>query len=311
MSIVRTLFQLSRWRYMDLSETLSLINSQLLEIIGPESDFVTCLACDIDFAGRTMAYINAGHCPGMLKSASGEITRMEPNASVLGFFPVDFPQKVMDLPDSSSLFLFTDGFYDWEVEPGRLLALEEFWDTAAGLLGRSDFLDQLMRALDAMSPEPCCFRDDLTALDVGMVMNGAREYVFVTQAKPDKARIAVKDVMGVMARYVQDDNALYEMDLCLTEACANVVKHAYPKGEPGDMEIRLTVDHGKSMAVEVSDWGEPMLVDDGITPPEPEAESGRGLFIISKLMDAFEAKRHNHRKSVSFMKKIGAEAWKA
>jgi len=311
MSIVRTLFRLSRWRYMDLAETFSLINTQLLEIIGPESDFVTCLACDIDFAAKKLSYINAGHCPGMLKSADGDVKALESGTTVLGFFPMSFKRETLPLPDVSSLFLFTDGFYDWEVEAGRLLDFDAFWDMAAGLLGRSDFLDRLMAALDGLTPEPCCFRDDLTALDVSMIVNGAREYVFTTQARTDKARAVVKDAMNVMARFISDENALYELDLCLTEACANVVKHAYPQGEPGDLEIRVKVDPGKSISVEVSDWGLPMRVEEESEPPGPHAESGRGLFIISKLMDAFEAKGHNQRKSVAFTKTIGAGAWKA
>lgn len=311
MSMVRTLFRLTRRRYMNLEDTFSLINEHLIEIIGPESDFVTCLACDIDFARHELTYINAGHCPGMLKTDDGEILRMNPTETVLGFFGVDYRQESVDLPEKSSLFLFTDGFYDWEVEPGRMLPLEEFWEMAAGLLGEDDFLDELMAGLEVLSSEPCRFRDDLTALEVHMEMDGRREHVFRSPATPDKARAAVREALGIMARYVHDESVLYDLDLCLTEACANSVKHAYPADNPGDVEIRVRVTYGRSIAVEVSDWGAPLSVGGDFQAPRPEAESGRGLYIISKLMDVFEVRKHDGRKSLFFKKNIGADAWKA
>jgi sigma-B regulation protein RsbU (phosphoserine phosphatase) len=311
MSIVRTLFRMTQRRYMDLAETFSLINSHLTEIIGREEDFVTCMACDIDFAGRNLTYINAGHCPGMLKAESGEVERLGPTETVLGFFDVDYVATTVGLPEKSSLFMFTDGFYDWEVEPGRLLSLEAFWDLAAGLLGRSDFLEQLMDDLGGLSLNPCCFRDDLTALEVSMAAGLGSEYVFRFKASPDRARGAVKDAMDVLARYVQDENALYDFDLCLTEAGANAVKHAYPENKQGDVEIRMRVEKGEHIAVEVSDWGAPLKMDAEPVAPRPDAESGRGLYIISRLMDVFEVRRRISGKTLFFKKNIGADAWKA
>jgi sigma-B regulation protein RsbU (phosphoserine phosphatase) len=310
MGMVRTLFRLTKRRYLNLEDTFSLINSHLIEIIGPEPDFVTCLACDIDFARRELKYINAGHCPGMLKAGDGGTISLAPTETVLGFFELDYWQKTVELPEKSSLFMFTDGFYDWEIEAGRLLTLEEFWEMAAAKLGRPGFLDELIQNLEELSPDPSCFRDDLTALDISMQTDGIREHAFRTEASPEKARAAVKKAMDAMARYVHDENVLYDLDLCLTEACANAVKHAYPEDAPGDVEFRVQVDFGRSIAVEVSDWGAPLSVQGEPSAPDPEAESGRGLYIISKLMDAFEIKKHDGRKSLFFRKNIGEDAWK-
>jgi sigma-B regulation protein RsbU (phosphoserine phosphatase) len=311
MSIVRTLFRTTRRHYMDLPGAFSLINQHLVEIIGRESDFVTCLACDVDLDAHRLKYINAGHCPGMLKFGDGKIVELASTASVLGFFDMDYRQEEVELPSDADLFMFTDGFYDWEVEDGRLLDFDEFWDIASPMLGSENFLEELMRELDGLSEKPCRFRDDLTALTVAVSLDGLEHEVFHCRADPQQARGLVKRAMEHLGRYLHDESVLYDLDLALTEACANVVKHAYPNGRPGDLEVRLSVKAGVSVAVEVTDWGVPMNIQNGPSAPGPEAESGRGLYIIAKLMDEYELRTLDGKKTLYFKKNIGAEAWKA
>jgi serine/threonine-protein kinase RsbW len=73
-----------------------------------------------------------------------------------------------------------------------------------------------------------------------------------------------------------------DLELALTEACANVVRHA--AGADG-IEVRLDVaeDH---CAIDVADNGAGF---DATTVPEPEqaGERGRGLFLIRALSDNF------------------------
>ena len=75
--------------------------------------------------------------------------------------------------------------------------------------------------------------------------------------------------------------------LALDEACANVVRHAFPDG---DGEYRLTAElNDDEVVVEIEDHGV------GFNPfeqtgvgVEPEATSGRGLRLIRQLMTAVE-----------------------
>ena len=71
-----------------------------------------------------------------------------------------------------------------------------------------------------------------------------------------------------------------DLELALTEACANVVRHA--SGADG-IEVRLDVAEGHC-AIDVADNGagfDANAVDD----PDPGGERGRGLFLIKALSD--------------------------
>lgn len=86
-----------------------------------------------------------------------------------------------------------------------------------------------------------------------------------------------------------DESALYEIELAVDEACANVVHHAYEEGETGDMEVSCHMD-GSDFVVQVRDWGR--AFDPGAVP-EPDVKApleerslgGLGLFLIKQFMD--------------------------
>ena len=73
--------------------------------------------------------------------------------------------STMPFAPGSELFLFTDGFYEWETEPGRFLDQDVFWRLASKvILHKGQFLENLMKSLTGMAKDEPRFRDDLTAL---------------------------------------------------------------------------------------------------------------------------------------------------
>jgi serine/threonine-protein kinase RsbW len=82
-----------------------------------------------------------------------------------------------------------------------------------------------------------------------------------------------------------DDDAIFELELALTEALANIVAHAY-SGEP-DHEIRLGVSIGADrIEVSVRDWGR-QFERASYTPRDLDdpGEGGYGVYLIDELMD--------------------------
>jgi serine/threonine-protein kinase RsbW len=74
-----------------------------------------------------------------------------------------------------------------------------------------------------------------------------------------------------------------DLEIALTEACANVVKHATGADQ---FEVRLDVAEDRC-AIDVLDNGtgfDPAAAD-GDTSPSAESERGRGLFLIKSLSD--------------------------
>ena len=96
-----------------------------------------------------------------------------------------------------------------------------------------------------------------------------------------------------VARFARDagfgDAALYQIQIAVDEACANVVHHAYKGLETGDLEISCGLD-GQSLVIRVRDWGRSFVPEDVPAPDvkaplEERCLGGLGLFLIEQAMD--------------------------
>ena len=93
--------------------------------------------------------------------------------------------------------------------------------------------------------------------------------------------------MGQRLRLTED--ALFDFDLAVEEASANIVRHAYLPGQVGDLLLRVeTADD--VVRVTLIDWGLPFDADNVSTfdrnaSVETRASGGTGLHLIYSLMD--------------------------
>ena len=99
-------------------------------------------------------------------------------------------------------------------------------------------------------------------------------------ARPENVAVARHAIGGFADVLDVPDQTLADVKLAVTEACTNVVVHAYPDGE-GPMALRATVDDG-ILRVVVADEGR------GILPRADSPGLGLGLPLIAALADAFE-----------------------
>ena len=102
-------------------------------------------------------------------------------------------------------------------------------------------------------------------------------------ARPENVAV-VRHVLGALAdvlglpRAVTDD-----MRLAVTEACTNVVRHAYDDGD-GTIDV-VVRPNGDALEVIVADTGR------GIGPSPDTAGPGLGLPLIAALTDSLEVER--------------------
>jgi serine/threonine-protein kinase RsbW len=90
---------------------------------------------------------------------------------------------------------------------------------------------------------------------------------------------------GLAERIGMDEPGIADLKTVVTEACMNVVVHAYPDGEPGLLEVEALPEL-EGLTVTVRDFGM------GIRPrPDVERPSLRiGLTLIAALSSSFEIK---------------------
>jgi sigma-B regulation protein RsbU (phosphoserine phosphatase) len=164
MGVVRTAIRLSQKPETSLITLISQLNAYLDDIIGQETDFVSLFVADIHIQDRTLTFINAGHCPGLLKLDQENIIPLEPTMPVLGIGQLPVRSEQLLLNSRASLLLFTDGIYEWPTDSGAFLEQEDFVRMAEDVLKEANpSLDSLMTRLRETT-ELIRFRDDATAL---------------------------------------------------------------------------------------------------------------------------------------------------
>ncbi len=137
------------------------------------------------------------------------------------------------------------------------------------------------------------------------------KFILRTRATPYSSRKLGKAAMGIISDAINDRDQLFNFDLALSEACANVIRHAYKGMEPKDIEIIVTIERDAYVELEISDWGKgfPSWPVD-VKNAEPHAEGGRGLFIMSELADSFTIDTTKGKHTVHLKKSIRKELWK-
>ena len=87
----------------------------------------------------------------------------------------------------------------------------------------------------------------------------------------------------------------YDLNLVLTEAMANAIKHAND-GDP-DKEVHIEISLvSQRLIIKVFDFGQGFDVEQYIEPRHPLDEHGRGIYLIHSIMDetTYESTENGH-----------------
>jgi serine/threonine-protein kinase RsbW len=107
-------------------------------------------------------------------------------------------------------------------------------------------------------------------------------------ARPDYLLLARLALSGLARSLPVDADALADLKLAVTEACGNVVRHAYEDGADGAVSIALVVEHDHlRMVVEDQGVGIDRRVARGTARVEIP-ESGMGMSIMRAVVDELE-----------------------
>lgn len=100
-------------------------------------------------------------------------------------------------------------------------------------------------------------------------------------ARPENVSV-IRHVLGAFAEALRlPDELVEDLRLAVTEACTNVVRHAYPDGQTGPVEISIQPLEG-AVSVVVSDQGRGIGTSSDTTGP------GLGLPLIAAIADDIE-----------------------
>src|ERR1700761_712543 len=102
-------------------------------------------------------------------------------------------------------------------------------------------------------------------------------------AEAENVAVVRHAIAGLAERLGMDEAAGADLKTVVTEACMNVVVHAYPEGETGLLEVDAVPD-GDGLTVAVRDFGLGISPRPGVDRPSLRI----GLALIAALSSSFE-----------------------
>jgi anti-sigma regulatory factor (Ser/Thr protein kinase) len=102
-------------------------------------------------------------------------------------------------------------------------------------------------------------------------------------ARAENVTVVRHAITGLAERIGMDEAAIADLKTVVTEACMNVVVHAYPEGQVGLLELEAVPDQG-GLTVTVRDFGRGISPRPGVDRPSLRI----GLALIAALSSSFE-----------------------
>jgi len=251
---------------------------------------VTALVGVVDPAAGTFAYAAAGHPTPLLRAPDGTIVQLPARGLPLGLRDgAQAPTTTVALPPGALLVLYTDGLVEAtrDLEEGERRTIRALADPA--IAGRHDVAAALVAGvIDG------AVRDDVAVLALQLDADRAGERPWTMRWRFDPRDVArTRDVREMLlealtARTPGADAGA--ATLVFGELTANALRHA-----PGAIDVELTWDDGGNPVLQVDDDGPGIVPEYAAVLPGHDAESGRGLFLVTHLTRGFELLRRPER----------------
>lgn len=272
-----------------------LVRLNRLVTSGEDDVMATVLYLVLDRETGQVVYTSAGHPPPLVVGPQGA-SFLDGGRSV----PVGatesavFREGSAELPEQSTLFLYTDGLVERRdvALDDRLAQLRAATAVIGGEL--SDVCEQVLSGvLGTRSPS-----DDVALLAVRPTAV-ARDRLELSLPAEPQSLVGLRRRIGRFLHAVgADQDEVFEITLTISEAAGNAVEHAYG---PGDavffVEAALEDDEVVASVRDTGSWRD-----------QRDQQRGRGLGIIEGLMDDVEVTRSPAGTIVRMRRRLGQKA---
>jgi serine phosphatase RsbU (regulator of sigma subunit)/anti-sigma regulatory factor (Ser/Thr protein kinase) len=262
---------------------------ELMQTLGQrEPHFATCVYAVFDAVSGTCEMASAGHLSPLLVRPDGTSQFLDvPPAPPLGIGGGHIESRQFQIDDGSLFVLYTDGLVETrgrDIDDGLNRLRRVF---GPGSIKRP--LEDLCKAtLDGVYADHQ--RDDIAVLlaRLSRIPDG-HHAAWTLPDKPTSVRRARTLVSGQMEKWELGDLA-YTTELLVSELVTNAINYA-----TGEVSLRLILD--SALVCEVSDDAAAMP---RLRNADDDAESGRGLHVVSQLAQRWGTRRTPAGKAVWF-----------
>ncbi|MDJ0976418.1 MAG: SpoIIE family protein phosphatase [Planctomycetota bacterium] len=278
------------------------VEAELIEV----ERFATVVFACVDTKTRRLTFVDCGHTPVMrIHARTGEVSELPKpefegvvNLALGMDLGTQFEEVAVPFEPGDRFVFYSDGVTEAADEAGEQFGEDRLRDVLAARPDAS--ADELA---DAVRDAALAFAadgdpgDDLTVIvietkAVAAELNGAQNGngVQVLELAAERGQLAearafLRRVCGNGHGHHFSEETLAELELALTEAVSNVVRHAYAPEQRGRMRLESRWSDA-GLHIRLVNWGTPF---DGVSPRPPveleAAEGGLGLGIIRRVMD--------------------------
>lgn len=301
MAVVHSSFRSLSMHESNPSHIMKLINEASCE--GNEINmFVTLFIGVLDLPTGRLRYCNAGHDAPLIISDGVNPLPVNANLPIGLFNDFKYVQQQEQLPNGSTLFLYTDGLTEASNEAHQLFGLQRIIDTAQQYLEQGQTSPTVL--MDAMHQHATEFADgaqqsdDLTMLAIhyhrpeeAIVLQETKHLSNDVKQVPELNQF----IQSVAGKLNLDHSVSSQLMLAVEEAVVNVMSYAYPLGTKGNItvEARATEQWLKFIITDQGKAFDPTQGGDAdITlSAEDRPIGGLGILLVQQLMDSINYER--------------------
>ena len=134
--MLRTAFRQLMALDSDLRSLMDRLNLTLCKMLEDLTFFSTVALIRVDLNSKQVHLVNAGHCPILIQEQGKALATIGPSGPPLGLFETqEYLMETIPLTPGQRILIFTDGVYEWEIEPGKIWGCDAFMETVESYRG--------------------------------------------------------------------------------------------------------------------------------------------------------------------------------
>ena len=281
--------------------------------------FVTLFVGVLDLPTGRLHYCNAGHdAPLLVGDGVGELP-CDPNIPV-GFMPSwKYTLQEAQIFTDTTILLFTDGLTEAENVTHAQFQMDRVNEVAEKALAHGQheprqIIEQMTDAVHQFVGD-AEQSDDLTMMAIQYIRQQDDVRVRKSLVLPNDVKVVpqLTDFVSEVCEDVGfDEMTTMQMNVAIEEAVVNVMNYAYPKGERGDVTIKVA-SNGMRLKFTIIDCGKPFdpTVQAEVDTTLPASErpiGGLGIHLVRQIMDSISYERLNGFNVLTLRKKLSVKS---
>jgi sigma-B regulation protein RsbU (phosphoserine phosphatase) len=274
-------------------DIVTLAHSEVARQLIELESFVTVCYARFDLEKRTVDFVDCGHTTTIhFRAKTGTCAMLQGENLPLGVSECEIHEQIRVALDWGDVLLFySDGLTETRNGAGELFGIERLAECVRinGRLEPEELIDRVRQAAVAFSNSET-FGDDLTCVAVRIEDRERPAFRAEIDISSDlkelaRARAFVRETCRNLPGPPLDDDSVGQLELAITEALSNIMRHAY-RGRT-DQEIQIGVDaFADRVVLRLHHLGETFDPTAVAMPAfDGTQDGGFGMYIIEQSVD--------------------------